>query len=202
MKIAARELNLLALTLAVILVAVTYLALEPLLQEWQGFREQHEELQDRMTRAQHVLATRENVAERLEKIRQGLPAFPATKKVEADLLLSLEKMAAQHGVVLTRRTAEAERPAEVGDLFETAITCDWEGTLGALVQFLFAQQTESMVSDVRHLSVQPAGGPKAQPDQLKGAFTIHYAYRRETAPAEITIETPVAESSAEAPNLE
>ena len=80
----------------------------------------------------------------------------AGKKAEAELLQALEKTAGQHNLALTRREADAERQA--GDLYETAVTCYWEGDLTALVNFLYAQQSQGAVSDVRQLSVQPAGG--------------------------------------------
>ena len=54
MKIAAREMNLLFATLAVVLLALTYLALEPKLQEWADFGEQREDLQARRD-AEHQL---------------------------------------------------------------------------------------------------------------------------------------------------
>ena len=98
--------------------------------------------------------------------------------MEAELLMTLEKVAGQHGLVLTRRTADAEK--EAGDLFETAITCDWEGELAALVHFLYAQQTENAVSDVRHLSVQPASYRATLESARAGlsrAEANHYAVR-------------------------
>jgi hypothetical protein len=69
-------------------------------------------------------------------------------------------------------------------LFETAITCDWEGDLPALVNFLYAQQSQGAVSDVRQLSVQPVGGRDVPAGHLKGNFTIDYAYRRDAGGAE------------------
>ena len=52
MKIAARELNLLGLTLAVLLLALTYLALKSKFQEWTDFRAQREDLLARQEAAQ------------------------------------------------------------------------------------------------------------------------------------------------------
>ena len=194
MKIAARELNLLALTVTVVLVALTYLALESKFKEWAEFRAQREELMTRQETAQQLLASQGTVEARLAEFRQGLPVFPAGKKAEAVLLLSMEK--ALEGLVLTRSEAAAERQA--GDLYETAITCYWEGDLGALVRFLHAQQAQGVVSDIRQLSVQPAGGRGAPADRLKGTFTMDYAYRRETDATESKPEAKGPEPAAEA----
>ena len=196
MKIAARELNLLGVTVGVILLALTYLALEPKFREWADFRAQRDDLLARRDAAQQLLDSRESVESRLEEFRQGLPVFSAGKKAEAELLQALEKMVGQHGLTLTRREADPERQA--GDLFETAITCYWESDLAALVNFLFAQQSQGAVSDVRQLSVQPAGGKDVPIGRLKGTFTIDYAYRREAGATENKPE-PAPSAPAEEP---
>ena len=182
MKIAAREMNLLGITAAVMVLALTYLALEPKFREWSEFRTQREDLQARRETAEQMLASRETIEGRLAEFRRGLPVYPAGKKVEAELLLNLEKVVGQEGLALTRREADAERQA--GDLYETALTCYWEGDLPALVHFLYAQQAQGAVSDVRQLSVQPASGKDASTGSLKGSFTIDYAYRREAGATE------------------
>ena len=164
MRIAAREMNLLGLTAAVVVLALTYLALEAKFAEWRDFRVQREDLQARREAAEQMLASRETVEGRLAEFRRGLPTYPAGKKAEAELLLNLEKMVGQEGLVLTRREADAERQA--GDLYETALTCYWEGDLPALVHFLYAQQAQGAVSDVRQLSVQPAGGKDTPAGQI------------------------------------
>lgn len=194
MKIASRELNLLVMTLAVVWLAGTYLVLEPSIVEWAEFREQREDLLARQEAAQQLIDSRPAVESRLAEFRRGLPVFPEGRKTEAELLLGLERMAGQHNLVLTRREADAER--EAGDLFETAITCYWEGDLPALVNFLFAQRSQGAVSDVRQLSVQPASGRGEPPGRLRGTFTIDYAYRREAGATEST--SAAAEPSAEA----
>ena len=187
MKIAAREMNLLFATLAVVLLAMTYLALEPKLQEWADFGAQREDLEARRAKAQQLLDNREAVESKLAEFRQGLPVFAAGKKAEADLLLALEKMVAQQGLTLTRRNPDVERSA--GDLYETSITCDWEGDLAGLVNFLHAQQSQGAVSDVRQLSVQPVGGQNVPEGRLKGSFAMDYAYRREAGATESKPET-------------
>ena len=198
MKIAARELNLLGITLAVILLGLTYLALDSKFQEWADFRTQRADLETRRDAAQQMLDSRPEVEARLAEFRQGLPVFTAGKKAEAELLLSLEKMVGQHNLTLTRRNAGAERQA--GDLYETAITCDWEGGLDALVNFLYAQQAQGAVSDVRQLSVQPYGGKDVPAGHLKGNFAIDYAYRREAGATENKPEaTAPAPAAAEQP---
>ena len=195
MKIAARELNLLGLTLAVVVLALTYLALDPKLKEWTEFRDQRADLVARRDLAQRWLDSRPEVEARLAEFRRGLPVFAAGKKAEAELLQTLEKTASQHNLSLTRREADAERQA--GDLYETAVTCYWEGDLAALVNFLYAQQSQGAVSDVRQLSVQPVAGRDVPVGHLKGTFTIDFAYRREAGAPETKPEPAPAAPPAE-----
>ena len=198
MKIAARELNLLGATLAILLLALTYLALEPKFREWSDFRQQREDLLARQATAQQLLDSRESVEARLAEFRTGLPVFAAGKRAESELMPQLEKLAGEQGLVLTRRNAAPER--EAGDLFEISITCDWEGDLPSLVNFLYAQQGQGAISDVRQLSVQPAGGKDVPVDRLKGAFNMDYAFRREAGATESKPEAasePPAEETAQ-----
>ena len=196
MKIAARELNLLFATLAVLLLAATYVALKPRFREWAEFQARREELQAREEKAQRLLDSRESVEERLAAFRQGLPVFAAGKRAESELLPSLEKMVSQQGLTLTRREADAERQAV--DLYETTLTCYWEGDLAALVNFLHAQQSQGAVSDVRQLSVQPTGGQGVPAGRLKGTFAMDYAYRREAGATESKPEAAGPAPGAEA----
>ena len=89
MKMAARELNLLGITRAVLLLAMTDLALEPKFQEWAEFRAQREDLLARREMAQQLLDSRGSVEARLEEFRQGLPVFPAGKRAESELMPAL-----------------------------------------------------------------------------------------------------------------
>lgn len=182
MKIAARELNLLFITLGVLLLALTYVALAPKFAEWAEFRSRREDLLARRETAQQLLDSRPAVETRLAEFRAGVPVFPAGKRAESELMPALEKMAGQHNLVLTKRTATAER--EAGDLYETTINCDWEGDLDALVNFLYTQQTQGAVSDVRQLTVQPFGGRDVPAGRLRGNFSMDYAYRREAGAPE------------------
>ena len=63
-------------------------------------------------------------------------------------------------------------------LYETTLTCEWEGGLEGLVKFLYEQQGQGVASDIRVLRVQVASGK--EPGKLKGGFEMDCAYRRES----------------------
>jgi len=197
MKIAAREMNLLSITVVVVLLAMTYLMLEPKFQEWGAFRSEREKLQIRLEGANQMLDSQPMVESRLAEFRKGLPVFDVDNSIEPELMEALDALASQQGLILDNRKGGAER--EEGDLYETAITCAWQGDLTSLVNFLYAQQSQGMVSDVRTLSVQPTEKRGAPSDGLKGTFTMDYAYRREAGatqpPPEPVSPAPVAEAA-------
>lgn len=197
MKIAARELNLLGITTAVVLLALTYLVLKPKFREWAEFQEKREELLDRKAQARQYLDSRESVESRLQAFRQELPSYPEDQKVEADLLPGLEQLADQQGLELTSMKAGLERGTN--DLYEIAIDCRWDSDLPALVKFLYAQQSQGIVSDVRLLVASPSKDRGAPPGRLSGSFTMDYAYRRETGATENKPEAPAPSGPAEAP---
>ena len=172
MKMSQRELRLLGATLAVMLLCGTWLWLRPAFAEWNGHAARKASLEERRALAEHLLASREGVEARMAEFLEGLPVYPAGKKAESTLMPALEALA---GDLLTRREVGAEKPER--DLYETAITCHWEGSLERLVKFLWAQQSQGVASDLRQLSIQTGSGEKNR-GKLSGRFTVNYAYRR------------------------
>lgn len=181
MKISPREMNLLGMTLAVLLLAGTYWALGDKFTEWKDFSRQREEFDDRLFESERLVASRDRVEEELEQFSTGLPVIMVGRRADTELLPALDRLTKNHGLVLTRRTAGAEREAQ--ELYETTINCEWQGSLEALVGFLYAQQEQGVVSDIQQLSIQPATGQGAA-GQLKGTFAMDHAYRRGDPAAE------------------
>lgn len=179
-KLAPQEMKLLGATLLVVLAGGTWLWLGPSLDEWKQHAAKERELAERRAVAERLVASRPRVEEEMAEFLAGLPVYPAGKKAESTLLPALEALA---GDLLTRREVGAEKPsAEARDLYETSVTCHWQGTLERLVKFLWEQQSQGVASDMRALSVQvgstSGGGGKKEKGKLNGRFTIDYAYRR------------------------
>lgn len=192
MKMPRRELSLLVVTLAVVLLAVTYMVLEPSIDEFSQYGERRAEIDKRVAIAQHLLDSRPQVEQDVQDFLDGLPSYPEGRKPDSTLMPALEALA---GGLLTRREIGDEELSEtVRNLYETAITCQWEGGLDLLVKLLYDQQSQGVASDMRQLSIQTggsSGGSAAKKGRISGRFTIHYAYRR--TPAEggsATASTP------------
>ncbi len=175
MKLNKRESRLAVITLIAVLIGVTWLMGEPRYEEWQANQEESELLARRQAAAQRLLDQTDALDERLATLREELPQHPRDADVTSQLLRNLQQFADQHGLLLLRREPEPER--EVGDLYELAITCTWEGELSALVHFLYALQAQGAIVDVRQLTITPSQG---DPSRLRGTFTVDYAYSRST----------------------
>lgn len=195
MKMPRRELKLLVATLAIALLAGTYMFLEPSLKEFGEFGARRAAIEERKLLAQRLLDSRPQVERQVQEFLEGLPAYPEGRKPDSTLMPALESLA---GDLLTRREIGAEEPsASVRNLYETAITCHWEGTLQRLVDFLYDQQAQGVASDMRQLSIQTvgsSGADAAKKGRISGRFSVNYAYRRTVA-----TEAPADEPASSTP---
>jgi Tfp pilus assembly protein PilO len=172
-KISIREMGLAWVTAVVIILTGTYWLCQPKANAWKAAIKEREALGWKMKEMNHLLGDQTNVNQRLDVLRKQLPQHPQGKDVTAELLMTIERTAQQHGLVLLRREPEKEK--SVGDLYEVAINCMWESTLDALVHFLYALQIQGAILDIRQLTMTPGQGG---PDRLKGSFTVDCAYTR------------------------
>lgn len=173
MKLNPREAALAWVTGVVVVLGATYWLLEPKWQDLQAQRKNTNALKLQKQEFDLMLGRRGEINERLTAIRGQLPSHPPDKDVTAEFLRMLERLAQQNGVVLLRREAEPER--HTGDIHEVSINCNWEGTLDAVVRFLYALQNQGAMLDVRQLTITPIPGGALR---LKGTFTVDFAYTR------------------------
>ncbi|MFH0954395.1 MAG: type 4a pilus biogenesis protein PilO [Verrucomicrobiota bacterium] len=186
MRFSNRELTLAWLTTVTVVLGGTYWFGQPMTKEWKDSIRARENLAYRRKEAGRLLDEKEAVNQRLQALRQQLPQYPAGQDVTAELLKTLERTAQEEGVVLLRREPEKEK--SVGDLYEVAINCTWEGELEGIVQFLYALQVQGAILDIRQLTMSPLqGGVK----RLKGNFTVDCAYTRATSGVESVQTQPV-----------
>lgn len=120
-----------------------------------------------------ILSGKDSWYKRLEELQAQLPVYDAKTAITAELPKTIKRMADERGLDLTR--TQTEREKQVGTLYELGISCTWEGTLDALVRFLYDLQSQGIRFDVLQLNAQP----DAQRDRiLKGSMTINCAYRK------------------------
>ncbi len=174
MKISQREMLLAMMTLAVLLVALTLIIGKPVIDEWKDLGAKVAEEQARYEADMRLIESRGDWEERFVKLGELMPAFPAEKKMDIHWLSVMDQIASKNGLVITKRQAGEEK--KIGDVYELTIEIrEWEGTLDALVHFLFDLQGLGVMLDVKQLYVKPLDASK-----LRGRFTLNCAYSKKS----------------------
>lgn len=180
MKLTSRESAMVWVTAVCAIGGVTWLFLcRPWIADIVAARKGIGDADQKIQLTERVVAQTKHWQARLAEVSAGLPEFPADRDVTADMLIKLESIARGQGITLPRREAEKEK--RHGAIYELAITCKWEGSLDALVHFLFELQQQGAMLDMTQISISP------EKNLLKGGFSVNCAYRR-LAPA--AVKTP------------
>jgi len=182
MKITSREMTLGILTLTVGLFGGTLLLARPRLAEWQRLQKTQERLNDEIRRDSELVGKREEWEARFDTLSEAMPQYGTKMKTDILWLSTIDSVAQKHGLEIRRIEAGEER--QQGDVYELPIECnEWEGTLDALVHFLFDLQSRGAMLDVRFLLIKPKAGKV-----LRGRFSLSCAYTRgdDTAAADVT----------------
>ena len=109
MKMPRRELRLLVVTVAVVLLAGTYMALEKSIAEFGEYGQKRKKIEERARIAQHLLDSRPQVEAQVEEFLEMLPSYPEGRKPDSTLMPALESLA---GDLLTRREIGDEELSE------------------------------------------------------------------------------------------
>ncbi len=100
------------------------------------------------------------------------------KSVSPELMKTIKEISSAHGLDINRNQPRGEKP--IGDLFELAINCTWQGGLEAMVGFLTDLQQQGVRYDVRSLNIKPLGNKSGD---LSGNMLIHCAYTKKATAA-------------------
>ena len=173
MRFSDREMTLAVVTGSVLLIGGTVLAARPYLAEARDLRERQAAAFQELEQDRSLAEDKNRWAKEMDGLRGKLEKFPAEQRMDVHWLSVMDRKAAQQGVNIARRKAGEEKPA--GDVFEMPIECsEWEGSLDALVHFLFELQSEGAMFDVRQLTVKPKGK-----NLFRGGFALSCAYVKE-----------------------
>jgi Tfp pilus assembly protein PilO len=174
MNLSSREWGLVGATLIAVLIGGTFWLGEPMWKDLQNRRDARSTLQDRKKIAEYLLNQQSEIEARWEALRSRMPIYPLDQDVTSQLLKDLQRNADQYNIALLR--VEPGDEESVGDLYELSIQCSWEGTLKALVQFLYKVQEDSGMVDTRSLTITPGRQSRSA---LKGTIVVDYAYSRQ-----------------------
>lgn len=177
MSISNREILLSWFVGLLILASASYWFIAPRVRIWQEIKESRKQVAERIALSNRLLQSQGQWTKRIDALKTKLTKYAADKDATADYLKVMERVAKESGLNLVQRRPQKEK--QHGDLYELAIDCTWEGTLEALVRFLFALERENVTMDVEDLTVSLMPGGKGQ---VKGNFVLICVYVREGAP--------------------
>ena len=178
MSFSRREILLVAATSAVVVGLLSWFITIPMRDSISKSYDQQIKLRKGIDKLQKLIALRGPLTEQLETLRAQLPRFKPDRQVSAEIISEVKKIADENALTLPRLEAEPEKA--IGDLYEIAIECSWEGTLESITHFLYAVQGQGAMLDIRQLNVQPAQNT-TQAGRLRGNFKLFYAFMREKA---------------------
>lgn len=172
MRLAPRETVLAVATGIIALYGVSLMLARPRIETWKSLRAEQGLVRDQIASDRELIAEEDKWQAQYDELSAKLPQFAPDKRMEIHWLTVMDGIARKHGIQIVRRQAGEEKA--LGDIYEIPIEVkDWEGSLHALVAFLFELQTEGGMLDVRQLYVRPK-----EDALLRGRFTLYCAFTR------------------------
>lgn len=173
MKISEREMILGAATLAVLLIAFTFIVGRPVIDKYKELGDNVDQQKRLLAKQRAMIAARSDWDARFTKISKLMPEFPAERKMDIHWLTVMDQIAAKNGLIITKRQVGEEK--QIGDVYELTIDVrEWQGSLDALTHFLFDLQDLGVMLDIKQLYVKPLDA-----SNLRGRFTLNCAFSRQ-----------------------
>ena len=180
MKITPREMTLGVVTLACILVGLSWYIISGKMDQHKANKTKIGNLKQDIRLAEARIKMQENWIDELNDLQKDLRVFDTKQKsVSPELMKTVNTIAKKHNLDITRSQPRTEKPTD--NLYELGINCTWNGPLDALVDFLAELQQQGVRYDVRTLNVKPMG---KNTGKLTGNMIIHCAYTRKPGGAD------------------
>jgi Tfp pilus assembly protein PilO len=174
-KISKRETFLGLIALTAILFGLSYWLAGSRIAEQREMKIKKASLLHQIELHKRILSEKDSWYSRLEELQSQLPVYDEKISITAELLKLIKRTADEYGLDLVRTQPYSEK--QTGTLYELGVSCNWEGSLDALVKFLYELQKQGVRFDVLQLNAQP----DARRDRiLKGSMLIDCAYRKKT----------------------
>jgi hypothetical protein len=175
MTMSGREKAIAAITLVVLLYGVLGLLAGKRLDAWRAKRLEYRQACVTLDQQRKLIAQRQLWQKNYGAVRDLMPVFPADKPVDTYWLGVMDNAASANKLNILKRLVGGEKL--VGDVYELSIDCkEWEGTLDALVHFLYSLESAGVMLDMRQMFIRPS---PADHSRLKGSFVLYCAYMRE-----------------------
>jgi hypothetical protein len=175
MTMSGREKAIGAITVVVLLFGILGVLAGKRIDTWRTNRLAYRNACSALAEARKLISQRELWQKQYEGVRELMPVFPADKPVDTYWLGVMDTAARSNGLNILKAQATGEQL--VGDVYEMAIECkEWEGSLEALVRFIYGLESTGVMLDMRQLFIRPN---PADHSRLKGNFVLFCAYMRE-----------------------
>lgn len=173
MKMSMRELVLLFGTLTVALFGGTAMLAHPKLEAWQSIKVSQQQASEEIELNRRLIEQRDVWQGKFDVLKDKLPQFGAQQKMGIHWMSVMDDVARTHKLTISKRQQKTE--IREGDVYELPIECrEWEGSLDAIVGFLYQLQGDGAMLDVREIAMKPN-----KEKRLRGRFLLHCAYTRE-----------------------
>jgi len=183
MTVSGREKAMVAITGMVILYGGLGLVSKHRLDAWQMKRDAYRQASQHLVLERTLIGQRTQWEKNYSGMKDLMRIFPAEQPVDTYWLGVMDTAATKNGLNIAKRQVGAEKP--VGDVFEIAIECkEWEGSLDALVHFLYDLESAGVMLDMRQMFMRPHPTNRGL---LRGTFTLHCAYMREKPAAAVAL---------------
>jgi Tfp pilus assembly protein PilN len=171
-KLKQRETVLLVVTALAALYGVTSLLAGQYIDKWQRLHATELQLSQRIEAQEGLLQQSERWTQELAALEGVLPRFEQGRQAGVFWLNVVQNAADQHKLLL--KSIDDGDPKLEGGAYELPIDCRaWEGTLDALIHFLFALQRDGAMIDTQYLRITAKDKNKTL---RSGRFTLSCAY--------------------------
>ena len=142
---------------------------------WKKAARRYEQAKATYLKEERLIAEKAKWDAAYEAEKANMPTFASGKATDTTWLQKTGEIAAKSLVQISQRGTQKEK-LEVDDVTVLPIDASWEGSLEALVKFLYAlENSDEGLFDVAELRFRPS----AKKGYLKGDFTLNCAYMRE-----------------------
>jgi hypothetical protein len=173
MKLSKREWILAISTITVALYSLLFYVGSGWLSTLQVLRLQQTTLREGIGESKLLVADREQWEAGMEERRGLMPVFPHGQRMDLHWLSAIEGVASRHQLLILSHQSGEER--QEGPVYELPVLVrQWEGSIDALVHFLFDIEREGAMLDVRYIHIRPKDRTV-----LQGRMDIFCAYRRD-----------------------
>lgn len=177
MTLTAREIGLGWATAIVVLGAVTYAYLDPVLKDWDRVRSEIETVRDSIYEEKRIVLKKPGLQKEWDRIIESVPRHPVGEDVTARLMKEIEQQASAHGYTIVQREAEKEEVEQ--EYSSIDIATRGHAGLDGIVRFVYELESSAAMMTVKQLRIDKDKG------RYKIRLTVNCVYGREVETASV-----------------